>query len=172
MSVGKYAKYCDKCGTKYSFRTVKLCLICKTKKCAACNKIKLLKSFYPSTSCTNGFAAYCISCDKEKKKKGYAKDKSRLRRYNLKKIYNITLDEYDELFMKQNGVCAICGKKETRRNKYNVWHLAVDHNHTTGEVRGLLCGNCNSMLGFVKDRPDLLLKAYSYLSQPEAGRIK
>ncbi len=170
MSVGKHAKYCDICGTEYSFRTVKLCPVCKTKKCASCNKIKLLKNFYQDANITNGFAAYCTSCDKEKKKNSYIKDKSIHRRRNLKRTYNITLDEYDRLFEVQNGVCAICGKKETRRNKYNVWHLAVDHSHESGKVRGLLCGNCNSMLGFVKDKPDLLLKAYFYLNK--IGRIK
>lgn len=165
MSVGKYTRCCDKCGTEYSFRTVKLCLICKTKKCGHCNKIKSLKNFYPSSNNTNRFAAYCISCDKEKKREQQLKDKFGCRRRNLKKNYNITLDEYDILFEQQNGVCAICGKTEIRRNKHNVWHLAVDHSHQTGKIRGLLCGNCNSMLGFVKDKPDLLLKAYLYLNK-------
>ena len=172
MSVGKYSKYCDKCGAEFSFKKVKFCTTCKTKKCAACNKIKLLKNFYSDTGLANGFASYCISCDKEKKRINYLKDKSGMRRRNLKSKYNITLDEYDKLFEKQKGLCAICGQKETRRNKYNVWHLAVDHSHITGKVRGLLCGNCNSMLGFVKDKPTLLLNAYSYLNKSEAGRIR
>jgi len=168
----KYSKYCDKCGAEFSFRKVKFCPVCETKKCACCNKIKSLKSFYWDVGIANGFASYCISCDKEKKKEQHLKDKSGWRRRNLRSNYNITLEEYDILFEKQNGVCAICGKKEMRRNKYNTWHLAVDHSHESGKVRGLLCGNCNSMLGFVKDKPDLLLKAYSYLSQSEIGRIK
>jgi len=142
MSVGKYTRCCDKCGTEYSFRTVKLCLICKTKKCGHCNKIKSLKNFYPSSNNTNRFAAYCISCDKEKKREQQLKDKFGCRRRNLKKNYNITLDEYDILFEQQNGVCAICGGIN-----YGGRRLVVDHDHKTGKVRGLLCHHCNMCLG-------------------------
>lgn len=76
----------------------------------------------------------------------------------LRTTFGISLTEYQQMLARQNGVCAICagGPKGKKR-------LSVDHNHETGKVRGLLCGNCNSVLGFVNDDPDLLLKAICYL---------
>lgn len=76
----------------------------------------------------------------------------------LKNKYNLTWEEYEEMFEEQNGVCAICKGTEEGRM------LAVDHNHTTGEVRGLLCGSCNRALGLFKDDPKLLEIAKEYVS--------
>lgn len=76
----------------------------------------------------------------------------------LKKMYNLTLEEYHTLSLDQNHVCKICGEIEP----YNT-SLAVDHCHTTGEVRGLLCSNCNRALGFMKDSIEILQSAIKYL---------
>jgi len=80
------------------------------------------------------------------------------RKYFLKKLYGITLEIYDEMLLKQNKVCAICSNGPTHRRKY----LSVDHDHNTGEVRGLLCEPCNTGLGFFRDNPQLLDKAAEY----------
>lgn len=64
----------------------------------------------------------------------------------------------------QNHVCAICSRPETRgKTKY----LSVDHCHTTGKVRGLLCAKCNTVLGYMNDNPDYLTKAMEYLKKHE-----
>lgn len=76
----------------------------------------------------------------------------------LKRKYKITLEQYQELFEKQNGVCAICKGIEEGRM------LSVDHNHSTGKVRGLLCGSCNRALGLFQDSPVLLETAKEYVS--------
>lgn len=76
----------------------------------------------------------------------------------LKNKYNLTWEEYEKLFENQNGVCAICKGIEEGRM------LSVDHNHETGEVRGLLCGSCNRALGLFKDSPELLDIAKEYVS--------
>ena len=84
------------------------------------------------------------------------------REYRRKQIYlqlGITLRKYDELFEKQNGVCAICGLPEIMKR------LCVDHNHRTGEVRGLLCSQCNILLGCANDNIETLEKAKEYLLQ-------
>ena len=86
------------------------------------------------------------------------------RNYKLKRLYGITLEQYNQMFAEQKGLCAICGNKETTKNQYNLRQLAVDHNHTTGQVRGLLCSNCNLLLGCSKDNKEILLKAILYLS--------
>ena len=62
------------------------------------------------------------------------------RKKHLKKKYSLTLEQYDQMFEQQNGVCAICGLPELNRR------LAVDHNHKTGKIRGLLCIQCNVKL--------------------------
>lgn len=59
--------------------------------------------------------------------------------------------------------CAICGKPETAKNQYGIKNLAVDHDHTTGQVRGLLCMQCNQMIGKAGDNPDVLEAAAQYL---------
>jgi len=85
------------------------------------------------------------------------------------KKYGITLNEYYQRLKDQNGVCAICKQKETavhHKSKTNKpKKLAVDHNHITGEVRGLLCGKCNTAIGALKadEGTDLLLNALSYI---------
>lgn len=78
----------------------------------------------------------------------------------IEKTYGISLKEYERLYILQNGLCAICHNPETRN--LNAF-LVVDHDHNTGKVRGLLCGNCNSGLGFFKDSQENLNSAKQYL---------
>ena len=66
------------------------------------------------------------------------------REYHLKRIYGITLDDYNKMFAEQNGCCAMCGKHQSEFKQA----LSVDHNHQTDEIRGLLCFSCNSKLGW------------------------
>ena len=78
---------------------------------------------------------------------------------HLRNTYGITTQEYSELFINQNGCCKICGvhQIELRRK------LEVDHNHTTGRVRSLLCGKCNKLLGFVEKNTQCVLIMLDYL---------
>ena len=73
--------------------------------------------------------------------------------------FSLTVDEYDKMLENQQGKCAICrcDRKIQKRN------FAVDHCHATGKIRGILCGNCNSGLGFFKDNPQSLTNALTYL---------
>ncbi len=77
----------------------------------------------------------------------------------MRRIYKLTPDAYWKLSEKQGGKCRICDKPEQGRRGL----LHVDHNHTTGEIRGLLCQPCNLALGHFKDRVDLLESAILYL---------
>lgn len=82
----------------------------------------------------------------------------KVRRINLKKMYGITPEQYDEMMVSQGGVCAICHKTcQTGRR------LSVDHNHATGAVRALLCGKCNTAIGMFRDDPTLIGRAQDYL---------
>ena len=82
--------------------------------------------------------------------------------YICQKKHGISLVEYNELFERQEGKCAICGIHEDQLSKKG---LAIDHDHVTNKVRGLLCGNCNRALGFFKDDIEILKKAVDYLQQ-------
>jgi len=72
----------------------------------------------------------------------------------------ITPDDYKKMLEGQNGKCAICGAIESHSKGHR---LAVDHDHETGKIRGLLCHNCNVGLGNFKDSPDLIRSAIEYL---------
>jgi len=85
------------------------------------------------------------------------------RKDRLKYTFGITIQQYNEMFEKQNGCCAICGKHQNEFKKA----LYIDHNHTTNEIRGLLCYSCNSMLGFAKDNIEILTNAIAYLEVKE-----
>jgi len=93
--------------------------------------------------------------------KGYQADnKDRIaeydRQYRLKRKYNLTLEEYNQILSEQDGVCAICKVEGTP-------HLSVDHDHETGKIRGLLCKKCNLGLGYFNDSANLTQKATDYL---------
>ena len=82
----------------------------------------------------------------------------------LKRKYGITEAEYDALLSTQGGVCALCGKKPGRVR------LAVDHDHVTGQVRGLLHVRCNRALGPLEWNDAVLVRAVNYLSKIVEGR--
>ena len=81
------------------------------------------------------------------------------RKNSLKRLYGITLQEYQVLLDAQNGVCAVCGEPPQGKRKF----LAVDHDHETGQIRGLLCTTCNVGLGALRDSLELLHAALAYL---------
>jgi hypothetical protein len=90
-------------------------------------------------------------------KKGKAQDKARKLRCN----FNIILEQYNEMFTKQDGCCAICKKPQVEFKRA----FAVDHDHKTGEIRGLLCSKCNITLGNSNDDVAILEQAIQYLNQ-------
>ena len=84
---------------------------------------------------------------------------------NFEHGYNKYLSDtqYNKLYNKQKGKCAICGVHQQKLNK----RLYVDHDHETNKIRGLLCGHCNSTLGFARDNIDVLESAIKYLKKYE-----
>ncbi len=79
---------------------------------------------------------------------------------HLKVIYNITIDQYNEMFIKQNESCLGCKQHRSLLKR----DLCVDHCHVTGKIRGLLCDSCNKALGLIKDNKDTLLNLITYLN--------
>ena len=100
----------------------------------------------------------------------YLKNKDRVlqnsRRTHLKNTYNLTPEDYDFLVFNQGNKCAICHQQEHRLlPSGKIKPLSVDHNHTTGKVRALLCNDCNAALGFSKENKILLLNMIDYLEK-------
>ena len=116
--------------------------------CKKCNADKPESDFHKRVKSRTGYRRSCKSC---------------LRKQKVVRTYNITPEEYDKLYSKNE--CCICGNKEQIGVYGKVKELAVDHCHTTGKVRGLLCQSCNVGLGAFKDNTDFLQKAINYLKE-------
>ena len=94
-------------------------------------------------------------------------EEERKRRKRAKRLvddYNLTHEQYEQMFEAQGGVCAICRQPETAKSRTGALRfLAVDHNHETGDVRGLLCNACNTAIGYFKESTDSMMAAIEYL---------
>lgn len=132
----------------------------ESKKCYTCKEIKLRKEFQKDSRIKDGLQSNCKLCKQAKERA--TRDPMYSRRTNLKRFYNMTLEDYEVMFKAQGGVCAICGEVETSPR---VSHLTVDHCHDTNKVRGLLCNNCNRGIGLLKDNVNALRKAAQYLEE-------
>lgn len=99
-----------------------------------------------------------------------AERRSFYRRRLLMQKHGLTVEQFDELFARQNNVCAICssppGLNPRWKDKSAIRNLKIDHDHETGAVRGLLCHNCNVAIGLLKDSPNLFRRAADYLEWP------
>ena len=118
----------------------------------------------------DGIGGRCQECNRKRTSEWYQKNKHKRstpellayrRDWSRKRKFGITADEYMDLLLKQEGICAICGDVNIDRS------LAVDHDHVTGHVRGLLCTRCNQGLGQFRDNIDFLKRAIEYLGEGE-----
>jgi len=140
------------------------------RKCTCCLVEKsLTEDFYKHSDKrkhrSGGYHAQCKKCMLEKNRKYSAqpKQKRKIWENKIQYRYGITLLQYETLLKNQNGSCAICNTKNPSvKNKKNCY-FSVDHCHDTGRIRGLLCPTCNSGIGFLKDNPQIILKAAEYL---------
>lgn len=157
------------------------------KRCPKCNTYKDLDSFFKSKQLKDGYSCWCRECNRQRNKKEYYRDheaqkakdrkrrnmnkeyenayareyyhknKDRQRNYHLKKCYGIVQADYERMMNYQDHKCAICSEELGKK-------LFIDHNHETGEVRGLLCHHCNSLLGYARDKAEILDRAMDYLT--------
>jgi hypothetical protein len=98
---------------------------------------------------------------KERERRAGKKNPIIRKRAQLKRDYNITLDDYNNMLMAQNNSCAICGMPQNKLKK----NLCIDHNHKTGEIRALLCHSCNLILGNCFESISVLERAIEYLNK-------
>lgn len=113
------------------------------KYCPGCREVSPLSNWHRNATSSDGYASYCKKC---RRKQGEAD--------HLRRTFGLTIEERDVLFAKQDGLCAICKTAPIK-------HL--DHEHTTGKVRGGLCGPCNMGLGQFEDSSDRMRAAARYL---------
>lgn len=132
------------------------------RKCKKCGTEKEDYEFSSAIDKKTGREYYkrtCRKCTNKQRRKGRKHKDS-----NLQSKYGITLKQYDLMLKSQNGVCAICGKPETAIIQDILKILAVDHDHKTFKVRGLLCNYCNFRLG-VLENEEWVKKAKKYLER-------
>ena len=103
--------------------------------------------------------------EKERSRQYYAQNTEKCRtmseNWRLNRMYGLTVEGRDELAARQEGKCAICAEVPEK--------LHIDHCHTHGHVRGLLCGNCNRALGLLKENTKSLEAAIAYLNSTQAA---
>lgn len=125
---------------------MKTCLDCKiTRPLSEYYRVKRLRLISP----------YCKPCHMARTNNTRSKFKERYKWQYLQQKYGITQSEYEILFLHQDGLCAICQCEADK--------LLVDHDHSTGKIRGLLCDECNKALGLLRDNPEYVLRAANYL---------
>lgn len=126
------------------------------KTCKECGTEKTIGEFYVAYHQNNGKTVYATDCKECSITKSIERNRRNPNRkfIQLKHVYGITKVAYEGLLMSQGGHCAICPKIE---------RLCVDHDHRTGDIRGILCEDCNLGLGRFKDDPELLKKGVEYL---------
>jgi hypothetical protein len=129
----------------------------QTKVCGKCSLEKPISSFDSNKRGTLGLQSYCKVCSKQYRDKN--KNPLKSREQHLVRTFGLSLSDFNIMLDSQKGVCAICHTAPASVP------LNVDHCHTTGKVRGLLCGNCNRSLGLMKDNADRLRAAANYLER-------
>jgi hypothetical protein len=147
------------------------------KKCNRCNQEKPKSDFFLNSKRSDGIQTYCKPCHLEYGRERYAnpeaferrkmnrdlykeRRKQSSRKWYLKSTHNITEDQYAKLFNEGSEQCWIC-------KQFTEYSLNVDHNHQTGQIRGLLCGKCNRALGLFQDNKNIIRAAAKYLESFE-----
>lgn len=163
----------------------------KQKKCSRCVKIMDLNRFTNNRTSKDGKDHYCRQCKSAVKKEDYEKNREKIKKQvhesykrnkdkciarakkyrteNREKVLaqkrfaslGVTHEQYQAMLKEQKECCAVCGIHQTGRK----YRLSVDHCHATGQIRGLLCGFCNTGIGLFKDNISLMEKASAYLSK-------
>lgn len=139
--------------------------------CGKCGEEKSLEDFHKNKKSPDGLHSQCKPCKNgrnkeyyEELKKGTNRPRTKIVNFRdgyLQRVYGITLQQYNQMLEDQNHCCAICGKHEKDERK----SLAVDHNHVTREIRGLLCNYCNHrVVGRHRDG-NLLRRIADYVEQ-------
>ena len=137
----------------------------ETIRCSTCKESKPVAEFNRNKARPSGYAAQCKICTTEYMKTYYPANKDRMNAQSrtswMRRENGLTQEQYDAMLIEQEFGCAICGAPEPGGSG----RFHVDHDHKTGQTRGLLCWNCNRGLGSFQDSQDILVLAALYLSR-------
>ena len=143
-----------------------------TQVCRTCKQVLPFDQFGRNVAKRAALEKDCKKCKSEKAREWTTANSDKAYNAHLMRRFGITLAEYGVILASQGGVCAICGEppdgpRNMRKGGRNVFkaRLVVDHNHATGRVRGLLCGNCNTGIGHLKDDAATVTMALRYLER-------
>ncbi len=128
-------------------------------RCPSCGVTKPVEDFPRDKRRRSGRACYCKPCHNEKNRHSKQRNGG-ARRYHLRKRYGVEPAQVETMVAEQGGMCVVC--------RVNV-ATQVDHDHETGRVRGILCGDCNNGLGAFRDDPEIVMSAIDYLSGKNPG---
>lgn len=146
--------------------------------CSSCKLEKPCSEFWKNKKNVHGLQSGCKDCHRASFKlwksnnleryKGLVtklnsdrRERGYYREWHLRSKFGITVDQYKEILNSQGGGCAICRSTfPARRQSFHI-----DHDHLTGEIRGLLCHNCNRGIGYLQDSIEILQKSIQYLSK-------
>jgi hypothetical protein len=153
------------------------------KVCATCKEDKVLEDFVQQINKKDKRGSECLECCRKRRENYYLinpeKDaeqkrlgksgtvKERARWNKMERVYGITKEQYEAQFAAQGGKCAICRRVNRHKTKK---YLSIDHNHETGEIRGLLCHSCNVAIGLFTESPEVLKAAVRYLMKSDIDR--
>ena len=131
-------------------------LLMRRKTCCRCRKSLSIAMFYRDRTHKDGLKSACKVCQPPVK---FTSSQHRI--HSWTKRYGITQKEYNTMLNNQQGKCAICKRDASEFNR----KLSIDHDHTTGNIRGLLCMQCNLILGNARDNIDVLKNSILYLEK-------
>ena len=133
------------------------------RKCKKCDTVKPIEDFYKTGRSKGDERHYeCKECTKARVKASRQADPDRAKDRDLRRMYGISLADFNRMVLSQGNRCACCGTNEPG-GRHNTWN--VDHNHVTGVVRELLCKDCNIVLGLVEDSPEHLQRLIAYIAK-------
>lgn len=138
------------------------------KKCPSCSIEKSYNDFYMRKrkdlyNSSAGYSWICKECSKAKQVAYRRNNPLKAKDVDLYQNFGIRIADYNKMFLEQGGCCKICKINQSKLRRA----LAVDHNHITGQIRGLLCDTCNAGIGYLKadDGIQLLNNAITYISE-------
>jgi len=129
------------------------------------------KQFSPE-NCYWQLSVGSSECKKTYQREWRKRNPEKNKNNSLRKNHGISITEYDKMFQEQNGKCAICKKEETTVIKNKVVRLAVDHCHSGGGIRGLLCRSCNQAIGMFNDDVSIIKNSIDYLNNNHAKPVQ
>lgn len=129
------------------------------KRCPLCGCAKEPADFTVSTHSADGLDSYCKQCRHGQARARYYADRETTLLRKQSQTFSIPVERLRAMRQEQDNACAICHQPCPSGRA-----LAVDHDHTTGAIRGLLCANCNRALGLLQDSPEVVASALAYLT--------